>query len=452
MASLIDTVDASAKELIPEGSGILVAVSGGVDSMVLLHVLHQLATKHRWRLVVAHFNHKLRGRASGADQRFVQKAAQRLRMRITTASWKEGMAAIKKNGLEMAARNARLSFLDKVARRHKCSHIATGHHLDDQVETFFWRLFRGAGGLGLGGMQPVDDFPLNPDLKIVRPLLMFGKDEIQKFATKEKVKFREDSSNRDVAIMRNRIRSKLLPYLQRNFSSGIAHPINQSQELIGADAEFARDTAREWLDAQKKPPFDELHLAVQRWVIWHQLIELDIEPQYHQIEDLRIAAEKQFSLDQKRVIQRDERGRLDVHKICALNFSDGNTRILPKARWDRTVFGDLGIRYRINQCAPGPRPYRLPFQEQFDADRIGQVIVLRHWRRGDRFQPIGMSQTVKLQDLFTNAKVSATEKRRRVLACNAQGIVFWVQGLRIGEMAKINSDTRSILQWEWSEL
>ena len=133
MASLIDTVDASAKELIPEGSGILVAVSGGVDSMVLLHVLHQLATKHRWRLVVAHFNHKLRGRASGADQRLVQKAAQRLKMRISTASWNEGRAAIKKNGLEMAARNARLSFLDKVARRHKCSHIATGHHRGDRA-------------------------------------------------------------------------------------------------------------------------------------------------------------------------------------------------------------------------------------------------------------------------------------------------------------------------------
>ena len=94
----------------------------------------------------------------------------------------------------------------------------------------------------------------------------------------------------------------------------------------------------------------------------------------------------------------------------------------------------------------------MPFQEQFDADRVGKAVVLRYWHRGDRLQPIVISQTIKLQDLFTNAKVSAMEKRRRVLACTAQGGVFWVQGLRIGEMAKINSETRSILQWEWSEL
>ncbi len=141
MASIIDTVNASAKELIPEGSGVLIAVSGGVDSMVLMRVLHQLAAKHRWRLVLAHFNHKLRGRASNADERLIQKVAQHLKLKITVASWKGGRAVIKMNGLEMAARNARLSFLDKAARRHRCTHVATGHHRDDQVETFFLATF-----------------------------------------------------------------------------------------------------------------------------------------------------------------------------------------------------------------------------------------------------------------------------------------------------------------------
>ena len=115
------------------------------------------------------------------------------------------------------------------------------------------------------------------------------------------MKFREDSSNQDVAILRNRIRGELLPHLRCNFHSGIVHLISQSQELIGADADFARDTAREWLDGEKKLPFEELHLAVQRWAIWHQLIELGIDPQYNQIEDLRLAAEKPFSLSNRPV-------------------------------------------------------------------------------------------------------------------------------------------------------
>lgn len=450
MASIIDTVDASVKDLIPKGSGVLIAVSGGVDSMLLMHVLHQLAAKHRWRLVVAHINHKLRGRASDVDQRLVEKSAKQLKLKISTASWGREPAAVKEYGLEMAARNARLSFLGKAARRHRCTYVATGHHRDDQVETFFWRLFRGAGGVGLGGMRQVDDFPLNFGLKTIRPLLIFGKDEIRKFANEKKLKFREDNSNQDVAILRNRIRGKLLPYLRRNFHSGIELPINQSQELIGADAEFARDTAREWLDAEKNLPFYQLHLAVQRWAIWHQLIELNIDPQYYIIEDLRLSAEKPFSLDPKRVIQRDERGRLHVHDVSVLNFSDSNTRILPKARWNRTAFGDLEFHYRINKCGLKPKSNQLPVQEQFDADRVGKAIVLRHWHCGDRFQPIGMSQKIKLQDLFTNAKVPALEKRARAIACTASGEIFWVQGLRIGEVAKIQPETTRFLEWRWA--
>ena len=139
-----------------------------------------------------------------------------------------------------------------------------------------------------------------------------------------------------------------------------------------------------------------------------------------------------------------------MHDVSVLNFSDSNTRILPKARWNSTAFGDLEIHYRINKCGLRPKPDQLPVQEQFDADRVGKAIVLRHWHRGDRFQPIGMSQKIKLQDLFTNAKVPALEKRARAIACTASGEIFWVQGLRIGEMGKIQPETTRFVEWRWA--
>jgi tRNA(Ile)-lysidine synthase len=412
--------------------------------MVLMHVLHQLSPKHRWRLVVAHLNHKLRGRASDADQRMIQKVAQRLKLKITVASWKRDRAAIKKHGLEMAARNARLSFLDKAARRHRCTHIATGHHRGDQVETFFLRLFRGAGGVGLGGMRQVDDFPLNSSLKTSRLLLTFEKIEIRKFAIEEKVKFREDNSNQDVAIMRNQIRGKLLPYLQRNFNSGIAHQINQSQELIGTDAEFARDAARRWLDAKGKASFGALHLAVQRWAIWHQLIELSIEPRYDYIEKLRQSPNIPFSINNCQILKRDSLGTVIIKRTPILSFRSNKMNLSPTRQWAEVVFSNIVIRCRVSPSKPNTCD-----GEVLDADQVGNNILLRHWRPGDRYQPIGMKQSIKLKDLFTNAKIPAAEKREHVLACTERGQPFWVQELRISDLAKITTRTRRFLQWQW---
>jgi tRNA(Ile)-lysidine synthase len=201
----------AARKLLPERHAVLVAVSGGLDSMVLLHLLAGLAPDHGWRLAVAHFNHRLRGRSSDADERLVRKAADTLGLPfISDAADVRKYASAHKLSIEMAARQLRHGFLARVARKRGIRTIALAHHADDQVELFFLRLLRGAGGEGLAGMKWKNPSPRHPGIQLVRPLLDCTKSELAAWARRERIPFREDASNASLKFQRNRIRHELL--------------------------------------------------------------------------------------------------------------------------------------------------------------------------------------------------------------------------------------------------
>jgi tRNA(Ile)-lysidine synthase len=508
--------------LLKRNERVVVAVSCGVDSMALLHALHALAPDFGWQLSVAHFNHRLRGRSSDADERLVRATAKRLKLRCDVSSADVRKAA-KEQGVsvEMAARQSRHDFLARCARKRGARVVALAHHADDQVELFLLRLLRGAGGEGLGGMKARGASPVDKRVALVRPMLEFSKDEIAAFAREARIRFREDASNASPEFERNWVRLELLPLLRKR-RAAITQTILRVMEIAGAEAEFVNRVAEAWLKrdstapssglrppsphrmgrdsmdekhsqfmspnrsrrreeadspvasqsassrrrlrggswaGQGEGPFDAFHMAVQRRVIQMQLHELGVAADFQLVEALRKQPGRKVTIGPGVELICDARGRVRRAAADAVDFGSDERRLAlpgdwlkPGPRAGAVNFAGLRLRWRLLRRMKNLAPERAAGREFFDADKAGARLVLRHWRAGDRFQPIGLRAATKLQDWFTNRKVPASRRRQLVLAETERGEVFWVEGERIGEACKVTSATRRVLELRWKRL
>ena len=518
MSELLHHVEQNilARQLFRPGQQILVAVSGGVDSVVLLSVLHELAQKYRWQLTVAHLNHQLRGRSSAADERLVRSLAHKLKAPLVDgrAEVRE-FARTRKLSLEMAARELRHDFLARTARRLRIASVALAHHADDQLELFFLRLLRGSGGEGLAGMKWRSPSPAGADVELVRPLLDQPKAVLADYAAGHGIRHREDASNAVMDIQRNRIRHELLPLLRGKYQPALDRTILRVMEIVGADAELAAQAAREWLGQKGSPksegrspkearkpefesarsfagrlPFNNLPLAVQRRCVHFQLVSQGIMPDYELVEQLRIRADRPVAIclaqpvfgakagraeklptagsalrrDREedargidgtpipRFAVRDRSGWVRLETLKPTEFRSGSADVELGGGAGEVKFDGVDIEWRINSRKAVGRLRAGDQREVFDADKVGLQVRLRHWRPGDRFQPIGMACSVKLQDFFTNQKVPRDRRRRLIVATAADGEVFWVEGMRISERFKLTKQTIRRLQWRWKRL
>ena len=237
------TLDISSRlsRAFPADRRYLIGVSGGRDSVALLHWLVNLGYK---KLVVCHLNHQLRGRSSYADARFVEKLAKKYQIDFELGSASvPALAGKEKLSIETAARDSRYSFFARVAKRRRCDTIFLAHHADDQVETFLINLFRGAGTAGLSGMRETSTRPINGvELTIVRPLLGVWRKEIDDYVHKHRIKFREDASNKNLNPFRNRIRRRIIPYLEKILGRNIRPAVWRAAAIAGEE--------EAWIDSQ----------------------------------------------------------------------------------------------------------------------------------------------------------------------------------------------------------
>jgi tRNA(Ile)-lysidine synthase len=433
--------DALAKEaMLRQRDSVLVAVSGGPDSVALLAGLVTLG-EGRWRIGAGHVNHRLRGRRSQEDQRFVERIASALRVPVLVC---EGRIAPGGN-LEERARDERYAALLELAREHGYRRIATAHTLDDQAETILLRLLRGAGGGGLAGITPVRRDG------VIRPLLGCTRDDVLAFLRRRALRFRSDETNRSLRFMRNRVRRKVIPLLERELNPAARRALARTAILLRDDEELlAASSRRAWRRVRRGRDLavDRLRRlapALQRRVIriWLAEVRGDLlrigAEHVDAIRDLALSTSGRLSLPGGTVVRSG--GTLSWN-LSARRRAAALPAVMPGESW--SAAGEWRIRCRLAIAGTREaRPGR--WRAVFDRKALdGQGLRVRPPVPGDRIRLLGLGGSKKLQDVFVDGKVPR-EDRSRWPVVEAGRTIVWVPGLARSETGRVSDGGGEVL-------
>jgi tRNA(Ile)-lysidine synthase len=305
---------------------------------------------------------------------------------------------------------------------------------------------------------------VNKEITLVRPLLGVTKNELRTFAQENQITFREDSTNARLDRPRNRVRNELLPLLRRHYQPALTRMILRLMKIVGADSEVVGKVARGWLKTGRADllvgqearqriatvfSYDELPVAVQRRVLQRQLKELGVWADFELVERLRCEPETLFGVSTGISVTRDVAGMISLRTPTTAGFKVNELTFELVGGAGEVDFEGIGIQWNIENAKAAITLGRTAGCESFDAAKVGGQITLRHWRAGDRFQPIGLKSAAKLQDLFTNQKIPRARRHNLVVAEAANGEIFWVQNLRMSEPFKLTPATKRRLVWRW---
>jgi tRNA(Ile)-lysidine synthase len=450
-------------QLLSAGESLLVAVSGGPDSVGLLRLLIELRDELQLHLEVAHLEHGMRGEEAREDGRFVAALADRfgLPLHLKEVSVPAIRRAAGKGNLEALAREARYGFFAEVAAARRLAKVATAHTLDDQAETVLMRFLRGSGMKGLGGMAPLhsmDSIGGTPvKLTVIRPLLETSKAEIVDYLTEKNQPYRLDRTNRDTALLRNWVRLELLPKIRERLDDWLEARLAQQAEIMrGEDLlldEMARRRLQELTSAQT---LSRRGLLAEPVALRRRLLRLWIEAvrgnlrglDFVHIDDLLRLIEQgpphgrhalpggwelAREFDDLKLVRRSRR----VKRICyAYDFNPGSTLSVAEA----------GCELRSEVVAPPVEGYSADAKEAiFDLAGLTGPLTVRNFRHGDYLQPLGMAGHKKVKDLFIERKLPLA--RRATLPLLVQdGEVLWVPGCGRSERAKVTAESQHMVR------
>jgi tRNA(Ile)-lysidine synthase len=445
--------------LLEKGDRLIVGVSGGVDSMVLLHLLNACRETFDLSLVVAHINHGFRPEESEREADLVQRESARLRLPFEPTQFNVRDFQ-KQGGLspQDAARRVRFHFFYDLLHKHRAQKIALGQNADDQVETVLLRLIRGAGVRGLKGILPVREG------RVIRPLLEVWREEIDSFALRKKIPFLCDSSNLKNDYLRNRIRHSLIPFIEGEYQPNFKETLLRTSNILREEDDFLEKGAEEAYqkvvhEAKEALAFNfseyqSLHRAIQ-WRVIRKILEKRF--------GCGMTLEDGRGTEVRKIHQRLHQGSPSFLLELPYGFwveKRYDVVLFGKREWKpcppfeveltspgHTLLGEIGKEVVIEETDRDPLgdDRGSPDTALMDYEKLRFPLKMRNFRPGDRFCPLGVQGSQKLKDFFIDHKVPKFERPSIPLLVSEERIV-WIVGYRIDERVKITERTRKILK------
>ncbi len=434
---MLEKFEAHINDKFPEiySQKILLAISGGIDSVVLAHLFNKLKINFSF----AHCNFRLRGVESDLDEQFVKDLSNNYKIKTHVTSFNtENYAKSKKTSTQLAARELRYNWFHQILDEYKYNKLATAHHADDNLETFLINLTRGTGLEGFTGIPEKTN-------KLIRPLLPFSREEIEQYALKHKIKWREDSSNNSTKYLRNKIRHEVIPILKeispallKNFNNTTNY-LKESQEIID---DRIKDISKNIITKED----DVIKINIKK-------LEALPNPKAYLYQFLKGHGFSEW--DKVTKLLRAQSGK----------FISTNSHILLKNRefllFSRFSSDDL-LKNSIPVIEEGTKVINHPIQLTISnttetmVENKNSIIVdknllffplrIRRWRNGDVFYPSGMTGRKKVSKFFKDEKLSRFEKEKAWLLCTADDKIIWIIGMRQDRRFKVNSKTSKLIK------
>lgn len=449
--------------MIDDGDTVVAAVSGGVDSMVMLHFLLAVRADLSLNIVVAHLDHNLRAGESRRDFAFVRDSAVSCGAVFEGKRLKKGALRSRTGeSVQAAAREERYRFLEQTAVKHGAVKIALGHNLDDQAETVLMRLVKGSALAGLAGIPPVRP-------PFIRPLIEVPRLEIESFAKKARIGYVTDSSNKKAVYLRNSVRLKLIPYLRKNYNPGLIDALGRTARILRHDEDFIDAAADAFLSASLKreamgtvelerKTLAQAHPALSSRVFLKAVASVKRGSSLgsaHVDTFLSIVCgtrpNAQAALPGGVVLRRE----YDSIIITARKGTKSRYEWFDKAlRAPGTTFLD-GCGAYFMATILGATEFRGDELKKkadvayFDLDRIPGRLRVRPWSPGDRIIPFGMKGTKKLKDIFIEKKIPPARRARVPVLYSRDSGLLWAAGVRRSDLGRVEGSTKRILKVEY---